>query len=173
MKALAWALAAALSLALLGLAASHGDRPDPGMDRYVPAGLMLAIPPDQVTAVTVRVPGRALTLVRDGARWGAAAGAPPADATAAVERGLRFLHGSAPVRTMAGEEAAGVRLEETGLVPPALQVEVRVGDRTAFAVDFGGTNPQGFATYARVAGRPEIHLLSRYVAGAWKDLVTP
>jgi hypothetical protein len=102
----------------------------------------------------------------------AAAGTPPAteEAREALERGLRFLHVSAPQRVMTREQLAETSLAELGLDPPGYTVAVIASDGEPFTIEFGGLNPQGLARYARVEGREEILLLPSFAAEPWERL---
>lgn len=171
-----WLAAAVGALAILAVAALRGERRESsGLDRYVPSGLMVGIAPERVTAVEVSGGGRRRRLLRTPRGWEVEPGGAAArrDPTPLVETGLRFLHGSMPQRVLSGAEAAPLSLAEAGLSPPRIQVEVRAGDAVRFRVDLGTTNPQGFSCYARVGGRDDVYLLSRYVAQAWQQVLEP
>ncbi len=171
MRRAAWAGAAALSAALLVVLALHGRRPDPGLDRFEAAGLMLDILPERVAAVEVLRGGRTWRFERPDGAWRPVAGSPPtaADAGERLEAGLRFLHVSPPQRVLGPEETRDGE-EDYGLDPPRYTVLVRVADGPAFALAFGAANPQGLSQYARVPGRTEIVLLPRFVGEPWEAL---
>jgi hypothetical protein len=172
LKRAGWIAAAALAAAAIFALATHGQRPDPGLAVFAPAGVMASVPPERVTAVVVsRGTGRR-ELTRDGGRgWSAApALAAGTDASARVESGLRFLHASAALRVMARGELSGTPLTEIGLDPPRYVVAVRGGEGAPVTIEFGALNPQGLAQYARVAGRDEILLLPSYVGDPWAAL---
>lgn len=174
MRRTLWAGAAALSAALLVVLALHGRRPDPGLDRFAAAGLMLDIAPERVATVEVRRAGRTWRLQRLDGAWRTVPGSPPApaDASERIEAGLRFLHVSPPQRVL-GEEETRDGEEDYGLDPPRYTVLVRAADGPAFALAFGAANPQGLAQYARVPGRAEIVLLPRFVGEPWEALTAP
>lgn len=168
----AWPVLALACAGVLVALAIHGRRPGAGFARYEPAGVMVDIDLSEVSAVEVVREGLRRRIVRDlGGAWRMAdsqrAEVVPSEA---VERGLRFLHGSAPQRVIAAEEMAGTPLSEIGLAPPRLVVSVFTRSGVAFTVEFGASNPQGLAHYARVAGRRELFLLNRYVAEAWQEV---
>lgn len=170
-----WIGAAVGAGGLLAALALHGERPDPaGLVRFEAAGVMLAIEPARVTAVEVRRAGRQWRFRRapdggwapEGPERAGTAGA------AALDEGLRFLHGSAPQRVLTPNEVHGIPMSEYGLAPPGYAVTVR-GDGAPFTVEFGAVNPQGLAQYARVAGREEIFLLPRFVGRSWETAIGP
>ena len=168
-----WIAGALGALGALAAVAFHGERPEAGLDRYQPAGLAVTVPPDRVTAVIVEGGGRRRRLLRTLDGWADADGDGSAteDLAAKVELALRTLHGSSPQRVLSGAEAATLRPSDVGLSPPSLRVRLLVGDTEALQVDLGGTNPQGFSSYARVAGRDDVYLVARYLARAWQEVL--
>jgi hypothetical protein len=171
-RAWAWIAGAAAAGAALLAVALHGERPEAGLARFEPNGVMVAVAPARVVAVELRRAGRAWHFSRTPTGWTASPGQPPGprDPTPLVELGLRLLHGSAPQRVMDGVEARALTLSEVGLEPPVLTVRAEVQGAAPFSVDIGGPNPQGLARYARVAGRDEVVLLNHYVADPWQAL---
>lgn len=178
LRRLAWPAAALAAAGLLAALALHGERPGAGLARFEPKGPMVALAPSDVTAVEIATAGGAPRRFVRGERGGwRAAGAARAEGAPAeeIEAGLRFLHGSAPQRVLAPEDLTGTPLSEIGLAPPRLVVSVFArGDAAApFRIELGAPNPLGLARYARVQGRSEILLLSRYVAEAWEKAAAP
>jgi hypothetical protein len=178
LKRAGWILAALVAGGVLFALALQGDRPGAGFSRYEPEGVMVRLAPERVSAVEVARGDRRWRFVRDErGGWKLAAGGAArsgADVSEPVAMGLRFLHGSAPQRVMAPEELTGTPLSELGLAPPRLVVSVYAeSGAPPFVVELGAANPQGLARYARVAGRPEVLLLNRYVAEAWETAASP
>jgi len=167
----AWPVAAAAAAAVLLVLALHGRRPESGLVRFEAAGVMTAISPERASDVRVSAGPRASHLRRtsDG-RWTAGAGAGGGDPTETVERGLRFLHASAPQRVLEREELDPGSAAEFGLAPPRYVVAVRAPGGETFTIEFGGLNAQGLAQYARVTGRDAIVLLPRFVGEPWQAL---
>jgi len=164
-----WTAAAALAAGFIVLLALHGERPEPGLARFHPAGLLADWPIEQVTSVELRAGARRQLFHRDpGGGWVAAAESSPmpADLSAAIETGLKLLHNSAPQRADLTDE----QLAEFGLDPPRLSVGVRQASGEAMTVEFGGLNPLGLERYARIRGRPEILLMPSFVAEPWEPL---
>jgi hypothetical protein len=174
LRRLTWPAAAVAAAAALAALALHGERPGAGLARFTPEGPMVGLAPSEVTAVEIATAQGARRRFVRGERGGwrpagaaRAEGAPAED----IESGLKLLHASPPQRVLAPEDLAGTPLEEIGLAPPRLVVSVfaRAGDApAAFRIELGAPNPLGLARYARVEGRREILLLSRYVAEAWE-----
>jgi len=169
---MAWPLAAVVAAAVLMGLALHGRRPDSGLARFEAAGVMTAIPPERVSAISVGA-GAQVSRLRRGAdgRWTPIDGARGSDPTQAVERGLRFLHVSAPQRVLERDELTGGSAAEFGLAPPRYVVAVQGSDGETFTIEFGGLNAQGLAQYARVTGRDTVLLLPRFVGEPWSTLV--
>jgi hypothetical protein len=163
-----WVTVAVVAAAVLAVLATHGRRPDPSLARFEPAGVMVQIPPERIAEVTLSRDGRRWRFARaDGGAW-AAAGAPlDADVAVQVERGLRFLHVSAPQRVLRPTELSGTSLAELGLDPPRYLVAVGSATGPAFTVEFGALNAQGLAQYARLRGHDEILLLPAFVGEPW------
>lgn len=166
--------AAVLAAGVIVALAFHGSRPDPSLARFEVAGVMLSIPPDTVTEVIVSQGERRWRFERAGpSRWAVAPGAPSGeDVGARIDRGLRFLHVSAPQRVLQPEEIAAASPSEFGLAPPRFSVLVRSTAAAPFSIEFGALNPQGLAQYAHVPGRPQILLLPSFVGDPWEALIT-
>ena len=165
-----WPAAAALAAGFIAVLAFHGERPEPGLARFAPAGVLADWPIEQVTSVEVSAGNRHRWFHRisGGGGWRPET-ADPADVAAVVEQietGLKLLRNSAPQRA----DLTDGQLEEFGLMPPRLTVVVHRADGATLTVEFGGANPLGLERYARVVGRPEILLLPAFVADAWEPL---
>jgi hypothetical protein len=166
-----WGGVAAAAVAALAALALTGHRPEPGLARFEAAGVMVAIPVDQVTAVDVRAADRHWRFERADTGWGVGAGspAPAADYGAQVDAALQFLHATAPQRRLPAAELETTYLADFGLDPPRYVVSVRTTDARVLAVAFGIANPQGLAQYAQVGAGPDVVLLPRYVGEAWES----
>ena len=168
LKAWGWPAAAALAAGFIAVLAFQGERGEPGLARFAPAGLLADWPAEQVLSVEVSTGALHRSFRRDAGSWRSET----ADATLAaalaehIETGLKLLHNSAPQRA----DLASEQLGEFGLAPPRLTVTAhRMGGATV-TIEFGGANPLGLERYARVVGRPEILLMPAFVADAWEPL---
>ena len=103
--------------------------------------------------------------------WSTVSAPVPAEIGHYLERGLRFLHVSAPQRVISPAEYSGTPLAEFGLAPPRYVVVVRTATSTPLVIQFGDVNPQGLAQYARLGGSEDILLLPRFVGEPWEALV--
>jgi hypothetical protein len=168
-RAGAWELAATLAAAFIGFLAFQGERREPGLARFTPAGLLAGWALEQVMFVEVDIGTKHRSFHRDpdgGWRPGAADAAVPADFAERIEQGLKLLHNSGPQRT----DLAGEQLVEFGLAPPLLTVTARATGGSSITIEFGGPNPLGLERYARIAGRSEILLMPSFVAEAWEQV---
>jgi hypothetical protein len=166
-----WGGAAGTAAVLIAALALHGQRPEPGLVRFEPAGLMLHLPPERVAEVEVTAGAVWRRFVRTGpGAWAAdgSAAAPPAGFSAALERALHLLNVSAPQRILEEAEIRGVPAADYGLDPPRLVVRVRAMSGERFTIAFGGLNHQALAQYVRVASRADVALLPRFVGEAWE-----
>jgi hypothetical protein len=173
LKRALWAAGATLAAAIITALALHGQRPDGSLVRFEPAGVMRSIAPDTVTEIAIARGARRWRFERAGARaWTAVAGPPVSESlTRDLDRGLRFLHASAPQRVLGADEVGGAALAEFGLAPPRYAVSVRAAGLPPFEIEFGGSNPQGLAQYARVLGRPDVVLLPSFVGASWESVM--
>jgi hypothetical protein len=166
-KAWGWPVAAALAAGFIGLLAFQGERPEPGLARFAPAGLLADWPLHQVMSVEVNAGTNHRSFRRDsGGFWRPedAAAKAATDLVERIETGLKLLHNSAPQRTDLTSEQVG----EFGLAPPRLIVTARMTGGASVTIEFGGINPLGLERYARIVGRPEILLMPAFVADAWE-----
>ena len=135
------------------------------------AGVMRETP-DRIDRVEIAGGARA-TFVRAAGAWRAEGGADTglgADAAALLETALKFMHVSAPIRTLArGEYEAA--LGEYGLDPPRYTVHLWAGRQPVLTAVFGATNPQGLFQYVRVDGRDALYLLPVFVGREWERVL--
>jgi hypothetical protein len=169
---LAWPLAALAAGAFLVGLALHGERPEPGMVRFVAAGLMTQVTPDEAREVEIVTPDGTWRF-RKQATWEEVAPPRPAPAGFAsrIDAALRLLRDSGPSRVLTPEEVKGTSPTDYGLDRGATQVTVRSAAGTTFVVRFGGPNPLGLGRYARVDGMDGIPILPGFVADAWEQVV--
>ena len=170
-KRFAWPAAAGAAAALIAALALHGERPQSGLARFTPAGVMADWP--QISEVAVDMGGAIRLFRRDGSgRWRInddSVTVPP-EVTERIETGLKLLRNSPPQRVFETSEIAGQPLGEFGLAPPRLTVIVRAIDGAGMTIAFGNANPLRLARYARIDERPGLLLLSSYVAEPWERL---
>ena len=159
--------AALLALAFIAALAFTGDRPEPGLERFRPAGVLAAWEVEDIVTVEI-VAGAKHRLFRrgDDGIWQAVC----AETAQHIERGLTLLRNAAPQRVFATGEIDNGSLAEFALDPPRLTVIVRRHTGNPVTIRFGAANPLGLARYARAEGRPEVLLLPSYVTEAWEEI---
>ena len=172
LKRAAWIGGAGLAACMMLVLAWHGRRPDPGLVRFEPAGVMLHLRVEDVREVQVLAGDQQLRFTRSHAgTWRTTRAPVLAETMQHLDRGLRFLHVTAPQRVLSPEEYAETPLATFGLAPPRSVVVVRTTTSMPFMIEFGDVNPQGLAQYARIGGRAEIILLPRFVGEPWEAVV--
>ena len=167
MKRLAWAAAALGATAFLVILAFTGGRGGPGLEPFVPKGLM-TIPIEEVREGDVAAARGHWHFVRTQDGWRATQGIAPADFEARLESALRLLRNSGPDRVLTEAEVAHAGAAQFGLAPPRLRIIVTGPDASVFAISFGVTNPIGLSHYARLDGSSQIALLPSFVAEEWE-----
>ena len=167
MNRLAWAAAALGATGFLAALAFTGGRGGPGLETFVPKGLM-TIPVEDVREVEVIASHGQWHFVRTQAGWRATQGAAAAGFEARLDSALKFLRNSGPERVLTEAEVTGAGAAQFGLVPPRLRIVVSGPGASVFAISFGVTNPMGLSHYARLDGSSEIVLLPAFVAEEWE-----
>src|SRR6266705_3794009 len=97
LKRAAWVGAAGLAAGLIIILAWHGRRPDPGLVRFEPGGVMVHLRLEDVVEVQVRAGNHHQSFARSPTgTWSMARTPVPVETVQRLESGLRFLHVSAP-----------------------------------------------------------------------------
>jgi hypothetical protein len=167
MNRLAWAAAALGATGFLAALAFTGGRGGPGLEPFVPKGLM-TIPVEDVREVDVIAPRGHWHFVRTQVGWRATQGIAAAGFEARLDSALKLLRNSGPDRVLTEAEVARVDVAHFGLAPPRLRVIVSGPGASVFAISFGGTNPMGLSHYARLDGSQEVALLPAFVVEEWE-----
>jgi hypothetical protein len=167
MNRLAWAAAALGAMAFLVTLAFTGGRGGPGLDPFIPKGLM-TIPIEDVREIDVAAPRGHWHFVRTQGGWRATQGIATAGFEVRLDSALKLLRNSGPDRVLTEAEVARAGAAQLGLAPPRLRIIVSGTGASVFAISFGGTNPMGLSHYARLEGSPEIALLPAFVAEEWE-----
>lgn len=171
LKRCLWPVAAAVAVAFVGVLAFHGERPEPGLARFEPAGLLAKSAPEHISVIELKTAMRDRVFRREPpSGWRADGADRPVspELAAAIETGLKLLHNTAPQRT----DLAAAQAAEFGLAPPHLTLIAKTDDGAGLTVEFGGINPLGLECYARIVGENDIMLLPVFVADAWQPVVT-
>ena len=162
MNRLAWAAAALGATAFLVTLAFTGGRGGPGLEPFVPKGLM-TIPIEDVREIDVAAPRRHWHFVRTQDGWRATQGIATPGFEVRLDSALKLLRNSGPDRVLTEAEVAQAGAAQFGLAPPRLRIIVNGSDASVFAISFGVTNPMGLSHYARLDGSSEIALLPAFI----------
>lgn len=167
----AW-LAAAGAVAYLVLMAATGAVPQRGQYVKFEARGLLVEDPQFVDSVVLTRAGKTRIFTRSDTRWQENGQPLPAAAASILETAVKFMHTSAPVRTMSMEELKTQDPREFGLAPPQFTVRLTVRGASALDAGFGGVNPSGRLNYVGVIGRAELYLLSHFVVEEWEKVLS-
>jgi hypothetical protein len=168
MNRLAWPAAALGATAFLATLAFTGGRGGPGLEPFVPKGLM-TIPIEDVREIDVAVPRGHWHFVRTQGGWRATQGITTPGFEVRLGSALKLLRNSGPDRVLTEAEVVRAGPAQFGLAPPRLRIIVNGSDASVFAISFGVTNPMGLSHYARLDGSSEIALLPAFVAEEWEQ----
>lgn len=165
-----WPFAAALAaLGYLIVMLVTGALPENRQIAQFEATGLLTQAPESVTRIEVRLAGKSADYSRRAAGWVATDGTPVAPARAAtLERALKIMHNSGPVRTLAPEEIAGSKPEAFGFGSTNLSVTLSGPAGVLLQADFGNKNTDGMLQYMRLGGRGELYLMSGFVSKEWE-----
>lgn len=174
-RRLALAAAALLAVAFLfAMAMSGRTRTMQNLVAFEAGGLM-GETPDRVDRVELTADGRRSTFFRTssgGWRMGAGPGAQDLAAGVAthLETSVKFMHVTAPVRTLSRDEYQAA-LGEYGLDPPRYTVALHAGGKPVLAASFGANNPQALFQYVQVEGRAVLYLVPVFVGREWERVM--
>jgi hypothetical protein len=165
-------VAAAATMAIVAVLAVTGKPPgDHILQRFEPHGIVAASPPD-VLRIEMSLGTERLSLRRaPGGAWafdGPEARPAARELASHLETALRFMHVSAPTRTLDPGDGSGAALADFGLDPPAFAVSLGGDGKTVVTADFGALNPSQTGQYVRLLGQPTLYLLARHVGAEWQ-----
>ena len=170
---LLWSLATVASFAYLAAMVISGALPEQRqLVKFEAKGVMTA-PPERITHVELVRNGKTISFVRGGdSGWIRQENSAPLPKALAEKLSLavQIMNTSGPVRVMEKAEHEGIGPSEFGLDKPVLSVTLEEGARPVLRAQFGGLNPEKFLQYMTVDGRPEIFLMSLFVAQYWTDI---
>jgi hypothetical protein len=161
-------LAALAAVGYLVLMIWTGARPTAELVKFEEKGVM-AEDPAAVATLEIAAGDRHATLQRRAGGWvkaGREAPLPPPLA-ASVEKAVKYLHTANPVRELGAAEVAGTDAREFGFEPPRATIVVKGAQGTLLTAELGARNTDGVLQYFRVAGRPQIYLVSGFVGEEW------
>lgn len=131
---------------------------------------VLEVEPTAVQRVKLSVEDHDFGFKRDGASWvrehdGVRL---PSKQATSLERAVKFMHTSAPVRSFIKSELQEAGISQYGLNPPQFSISLFSNDKALLRARFGDMNASGFLQYMRVKGRDELFLISRFVGAEWE-----
>jgi hypothetical protein len=171
------AVAALITLGLIGLALTGKSPGNRELSAPAPRGL-IAAPPTTIEAIELRR-GQVRASFRrlPSGSWvvGRQDQLVPADLALHLDNALQFMFVSEPARTLNAADLRDANFAEFGLDAADLRVTLTKADGSTAVVNFGALNPASTSQYARLVGRPTLYLLPRHVGAEWEvaaDLAT-
>lgn len=168
-----WALAAAAAaLTYLVAMLVTGALPQNRQIIHFKAAGVLTQSPESVERIEIALAGKSAAFSRQAAGWAKADGAPVEPARAAtLDRALKILYNSGPVRVLPPEEMVGSKPESFGFSSTGLSVKLSGAGVPFLQAEFGNKNTDGVLQYMRLKGRGELYLMSGFVGKAWEAAV--
>ncbi|MBI4696353.1 MAG: DUF4340 domain-containing protein [Gammaproteobacteria bacterium] len=165
-------LAALAAVGYLALMIWTGARPTAELVKFEEQGVM-AEDPAAVTLLEITAGDRHATLERRAGGWAKAGRAAPLPAplAASVEKVVKYLHTANPVRELGAADLAGTDARELGFEPPRATIIVKGAQGTLLTAELGSRNTDGVLQYFRVAGRPQVYLVSGFVGEEWERVL--
>jgi len=153
---------------LLVMAASGGLQHSKMLVEYEANGV-LEMAPEAVNRATVTIKGRSAAFTRKDGGWVRDDGAQAVNAPLAktLDRAVKFMHTSNPVREFKAEEIADTPLADFGLENPQLSVALESGGNLVLAAEFGTFNNDGLLQYMRT-GSGTVYMMSSFVGKEWE-----
>lgn len=167
------ALAAIFALLYLSIMLLTGALPQRNqLIRYEAKGL-LTIDPERITRVSIQRAEKSVQLLREQQHWVRQNQSPTQLDTTLMQtlnRAVKFMHTSNPVRVLSGTEVQTDNLASFGLAPARLSVILADTEGMVLQAAFGGSNSDGFLQYLRLQGHDELYLMSRFVGKEWETV---
>jgi hypothetical protein len=163
--------AAVLMVAFIGVLAFTGKPPSWKDANFKSEGIVASPPSSIVRIELTQGKDRSVFHRIDATSWAFDQSTPtrlPDELASHLEAALRFMHVSAPTRTIDPAEYQGSSFADFGLDPPAYVVSLVAADHSTIVANFGKLNPSGTSQYVRLLGQPTLYLLSRYVGAEWQ-----
>jgi len=163
-------LAITVLLALLLALVFSGQWPDLHSKPSSSSKGLLAIAPNEVERVNVRLGAENLALRRNPGGWTIEGvdGSAPLELASHIDTALKFLRISEPSREIPAGDLDARSFAAFGLDPPSEVAVLEAHSAVATTVNFGRTNPAGTSHYVRLAGAPTVYLMPRHVTEEWR-----
>jgi hypothetical protein len=139
--------------------------------KFEAAGVLTQAP-ETITQVKLESKNGSYVLVRRDSGWANANDKKALDekAVKVLDRALKIMHNSKPVRVLSREDIAGTNPTEFGLDQPRLSVTMETADGVALAVRFGNSNTDGILQYMSARGSDQLYLMSDFVGQSWEQV---
>jgi len=140
--------------------------------KFTPAGVMPE-PPGEIDRVEMTTSAGRWVFVRAAEGWRAEPADRPAPPSLAahLDDSIKFLHVSAPLRTMERAEWSPIGLREFGLDPPRYTATLYRRGAAVLGAEFGTPNPQKVLQYMKLGGRDQVYLMSRFIGEEWEQAI--
>jgi hypothetical protein len=168
-----WApAAAALALGYLTVMVVMGALPQSKQLIVYEAHGVLDMAPETVSRVTLTAKGQSAVFVRQGDGWVRERNAAPLDDALArtLDRAVKFMHTSNPVREFKAEEIGETPLADFGLAEPSLSIALEKGGSVVLEADFGNLNSDGLLQYMMTRGQGTVYMMSSFVGKEWSKV---
>ena len=162
--------AALLAVGLLTAMVVSGHlRENQQLVKFTPAGVMPE-PPGEIDRVEMTTSAGRWVFVRAAGGWRAEPADRPAPPSLAahLDDSIKFMHVSAPLRTMERAEWSPIGLREFGLDPPGYTATLYRRGTPVLGAEFGAPNPQKVLQYMKLGGRDQVYLMSRFIGEEWE-----
>lgn len=135
------------------------------------AGVLTQMP-ESITRVSLASKNGSYVFERGDSGWMNADGKQTLDAKAAklLDRALKIMHNSKPVRVLDREDVAGTSPAEFGLAQPKISVTMATANGDVLAVKFGNSNTDGILQYMVAKGSDKLYLMSDFVGQGWEQV---
>ena len=167
-----WILAAVLAVAYLATMTATGALPrSRQLIEFHAAGLLDA-EPAAVSRVELSADGQDFKFVRRDGQW-VQSGSDKVlslQQASTLERAVKFMHTSAPVRVFAEADFKNGDMSQYGLDSPRYSIVLAGEQGELMRARFGAMNSSGMLQYMQVKGRTELYLVSRFVGGEWESV---
>ena len=128
--------------------------------------------PESITRVTLVTQDGSYVFERRDSDWVNANGKKALDSQAGklLDRALKIMHNSKPVRVLEHKDIADTSPAEFGLEQPRLSVAMETVDGVVLAVKFGNSNTDGILQYMSARGSDKLYLMSDFVGKGWEQV---
>ena len=165
-------LTAAVALAYLVAMVVTGALPENRQVVTFEAAGVLTQTPEMITRVKLDSKAGSYVFERRDSGWANAQGKRALDENASklLDRALKIMHNSKPVRVLGHDDVAGTSPSEFGLEKPQLSVTMETADGVVLAVRFGNSNTDGILQYMSASGSDNVYLMSDFVGQGWEQV---